>query len=225
MNKITILLSLIVIGLGFGQEGNGTKGESRFALGIIVGLNYAIYYGDYWPEKTVSAPRINIGISSKFRLTSHLSNFCELSYLRLFYKTKWYDYSGDTSFRNDGRITFDNIYFSSEFEIAVLRKRLLIPLVGIGLAGIWPYQGAWDSYHLSYKNVNNCRSLYLSGKLSLELDKYPFSNSIIRLALNGHYCIIKTSFPHVSHPYFLHTGPAISDSIPLRLILFLLLKI
>ncbi len=217
-----IIFCVIIAGVCFGED-EGQKYDSKFAIGVTDGLNYAIYIGDEWAEKTASAPRINIGIDSKFSLSFKFSNEWELSYLRLFYNTK-HNY-WDTVFVYEDRITFDNIYFSSRIEVAILRRGYLTPNIGIGFACVWPFTGTWDSYSFSYKNANNCRALFLTSKVGLNIDKYPFENTLLNFAFHTHYCIASTFDPYIHHPFVWTKGVAISESIPLRFTLALLFKL
>lgn len=222
---IFLILASVIVLVSFcvGQGERTLNDESKISLGIINGLNYVIYFDNDWSEKTTSAPRISIGINSRIKLSHQLSNVFELSYLRLFYNTK-HNY-WDTSSVYEDRITFNNIYVSSELGVVVLRKGVISSNIGIGLAYVWPFAGTWDIYALSYKNVNNCRTWFFLGTIGLEIDKYPFSNSILKFAFDGHYYPLETFAPqYVSHPFVWRKGVAISESIPLRFTLSLFWK-
>lgn len=214
-HKIISFAILCMLELCFGQNGKLFH-ESKFAVGLTGGLNYAIYFGDHWPEKTASSPKFNIGIDSRLKVISTFCGLFELSYLQLYYNTKYN--IEDTTLLPEDRITFNNVYIFSGIEMPICKKGFISPRIGIGLAYIWPFSGTWNDEKFIFKKVNNCKTLFLSGRVALELDKYPFANSILSLTIDGNYHPLVTSATyHVPHPSQLRRGVAISKSIPLRL--------
>jgi hypothetical protein len=199
MNK-NLFFVLIIAGLCFGQNVNKSNKESKIAVGVMGGLNYALYYFDRWGGPANSAPRINIGINSEFKLTSHLSNIWELSYLQLFFNRGMRGYIYDSVSYSE-HYSFDNFYFSSALDISLLRNGLFTPNVIIGLAVIWPFSGIreeyfegnlWKSHLIPYAVANCSKGLFLLGAFSLEINKCPFKVGLFRITLDGNYGFIRT---------------------------------